>query len=289
MFAKKITAILSIMVTVMTMTLTTSAHGFAFVIDTTLAFCNEDFTAGAVELDLGQYNFSSGGDNSQCNDSSRFDPFSVKVGDTFYDSIYLNNDGLITFGSAYAGTVTNLTDSSFGPAIAGLFRDSPIETPTDGRISWGGSDAALVEFLSIDYSGIDTFYQLNLFNRDDLAAGDFDVHLNYTFNADPVLLGNAPAQIGFNNGAGQSYLYPGSGIAGAFNGSQTDCGTAAASPNSLACNSLGSSVAGRLVFEFRDGEVTNLPVVGVSEPGTGLLMLLGLLGLAPLRRRLAAK
>ncbi|MEM7278113.1 MAG: PEP-CTERM sorting domain-containing protein [Pseudomonadota bacterium] len=262
-----------------------NAFGFAILIDQTLAFCDEDFSSGGVELQIGRYNFEGGTDTSAaCTDPGKLDPFSVNVGGTFYTSLFLNNDGLVTFGGAHNPAITSVVDPLMGPALAPAFRNSPYEPI--GRISWGGTAFGAAEYLSLNYAQNGSYYQMNLFNRDDIAVGDFDVQINYTFQDAPVDLGAGPVEIGFNNGAGQSYLLPGSNMPGAFNnGGVNDC--PAASALALACSSLGSTAAGRYVFEFRSGSVTNINPTNptpVSEPATAAMLFVGL-GVLALRRR----
>lgn len=270
------------------------AQARAIRIDTTLAFCNIDEAAGA-EIAIGNHNLEGGVTTSQadCSDPALFDPFSIRLGDTLYSTLHLNNDGLITFGSAYSGAVTDLTDPGFGPAIAPFFTNTSFADAVSSgtpRISYGGTAFATTPYLSINYEGgnSDSYYQVNIIDQSGLAGGavgDFDLELSYTTQMSfaGILQDQGGAQVGWNNGAGQTYLADGSNVPGAFIGTWEDCFPPRTAPDTaLACvNFDNPSEAGGFLFQFRNGvEVNNLPPVGVPTPGAlGLLLVgLGLLG-----------
>ncbi|MFK7915538.1 MAG: PEP-CTERM sorting domain-containing protein [Pseudomonadales bacterium] len=275
------------------------AQARAIRIDTTLAFCNIDESAGA-EIAIGNHNLVGGVTTTQaaCSDPTLFDPFSIRLGDTLYSTLHLNNDGLITFGSAYSGAVTDITDPGFGPAFAPFFTNTSFaDSVSSGtpRISYGGSAFSQTPYLSINYTGgnSDSYYQLNILDRsgDTGVIGDFDLELSYTTQQGftGIVQDQGGAQVGFNNGAGQSYLAEGSNVAGAFVGLYEDCFPPVTAPaTALACTNFGNSEEGGFLFQFRNGvEInTETPPTDVPAPGAlGLLLIgLGLLGRQRLSR-----
>lgn len=257
------------------------ASAGAIRLDLTLAACTVDPSSGPVSVEIGNYNFTGGG-TDDCSSTSQLSPFSVNLGGTQYSSLSVQNDGLVTFGSSGTG-MGSLLDPAFGPAIA------PFMTATDflasdgtPRISYGGTAFTTDPYLSLNYESgnSNSYYQMNLFDRSaDGVLGDFDIELNFALDelASGVRADQGGAFVGFNNGAGQAFLLPGSGDPGAFIGMVGDCGTPSVSPQALACNSFGSPVQGRYLFQFRDGVAIGL--MAVSEPGVLLLFLTGLVGM----------
>ena len=265
-----------------------AASAAAIRLDLTLAFCTVNPSAGAVPLEIGNYNFTGDG-SDDCSGTSQLAPFSVNLGGTLYSSLFVQNDGLVTFGASSPGS-GSLLDAAFGAAIAPFMTGTDfLASISDGspRISYGGTAFATTPYLSLNYESgnSNSYYQMNIFDRSaDGAAGDFDLELNFALDDldSGVRADQGGAFVGFNNGAGQAYLLPGSGDPGAFIGEVGDCGTPGVSPFALACNSFGSTEPGRYLFQFRDGVAIGL--VAVSEPGVQLLLFAGLLGLAINRR-----
>ena len=116
-------------------------------------------------------------------------------------------------------------------------------------------------------------FQMILTDRNDIAAGDFDIQFNYdtivweagtASGAPRGGLGGTSALVGYWTSATSNSTLPGSLVNGALiNGGS----------NALISNSLNSNVLGQYNFQVRGGAV--LPPVGVPEP-----MSLALVGLA---------
>ncbi|MEM7077799.1 MAG: hypothetical protein AAF513_04125 [Pseudomonadota bacterium] len=262
-------------------------------IDQTLAACTVNPSGGAVAIAIGNYNFQGMGADD-CFGGTQLSPFSVNIGGTLYNSLYQHNDGLVTFGSS-ATPIGSILDAGFGPAIAPFMTaTSYLDSVSAGtpRISYGGTAFTSEPYLSLNYESGNSgsYYQMNLIDRSGATGvvGDFDIELNYaTFDDDSgPTQDQGGAQVGFNNGAGQAYALPGSGVAGAFLGTLGNCGTPSASPLALACNSFGTTVGSRYLFSFRNGVAINLtPPTAVPAAGVFGLLFAGLLIVA--RRRYA--
>lgn len=263
------------------------ASAAAIRLDLTLAFCTVNPSAGAVPVAIGNYNFTGDG-SDDCVGTSQLSPFSVNLGGTLYSTLSVQNDGLVTFGTTGTGT-GSLLDAAFGTAIAPFMTGTDFLASSGGtpRISYGGTAFSTIPYLSLNYESgnSNSYYQMNLFDRSaDGALGDFDLEINFALDDldSGVRADQGGAFVGFNNGAGQAFLLPGSGDPGAFIGEVGDCGTPGVSPLALACNSFGSAEPGRYLFQFRDGVAIGL--MPVSEPGVPMLMLAGLVALFAHRR-----
>lgn len=157
---------------------------------------NDDLSTGAVSL-----------------------PFTANFYGTNYTSLYVNNNGNVTFGSSL-GSYTPSALSSLGRVIIAPFwadvdtRSSGSRVVTYGNTSYQGRPTFCVNWSNVGYFSmsdnlVNTF-QLLLVGRADRAAGDFDIILNYdqvqwetgshsTSGGVNGVGGNA-ARIGYSNG-----------------------------------------------------------------------------------------
>ncbi|MFF5225922.1 MBG domain-containing protein [Dactylosporangium sp. NPDC000521] len=147
--------------------------------------------------------------------------FPVNFFGTTYDSMYVNNNGDVTFGSPYTG-FSGLDLAAFGsPIIAVAFFDvdtraAGTKPVSYGPITYAGRPAYCVNWVDVGYfnNGGDRLNssQLVLVDRSDTGAGNFDIVMNYD------RLAYEPAgglTVGYSNGT-FTYVYPGSGVAGAL-------------------------------------------------------------------------
>ncbi|ALC06474.1 hypothetical protein CDES_10490 [Corynebacterium deserti GIMN1.010] len=191
-------------------------------------------------------------------------PFPINFAGNFYEALYVNNNGNVTFNSPMSTyTPFALTGQTGVPIIAPFFAD--IDTRGDGSevVSFAQSPAGdrfVVNWIDVGYFSGHTdklvSAQLVLTNRAETtgATGDFDITFNYgsiqweTGDASNGVdgFGGSPVRAGYSLGTGESGTFfemSGSGETGAM----TDGGSRSLFANSL--NSL--STPGRYTFEMR--------------------------------------
>lgn len=224
--------------------------------------------------------------------------FSANFFGTTYGQTFLSNNGYLTFGSgASAFTPVGLGSAYTGvPIIAAFFADVDTTGAGSGVAAYGlgtfdGRNAFGATWDGVGYFGskadkLNTF-QILLVDRADSGAGNFDILLNYdqiqweSGDVESLTndgLGGNTASVGYNAGQagapGTYFEFAGSQTSGAF----LDDG-----PLSLAANG-NTGIAGRYLFNVRNGAVT--PPPAVPEPASWAMMLggVGLMGYAMRRR-----
>lgn len=192
-------------------------------------------------------------------------PFTLNFFGNSYGSLYVNNNGNVTFNGRMS-TYTPFPIVSTGtPLIAPYFGDVDTRgagsgVVTYGATTFGGNDAFCVMWdgVGVGYypAGTDKLnkFQLLLVNRPDRGAGDFDIVFNYdqiqweagSASGGSGGLGGSSARIGFSNGSTASFELPGSAVNGAFLDSNTVTG--------LIYNNVNApTVPGRYVFRVENG------------------------------------
>lgn len=188
-------------------------------------------------------------------------PFSPNFFGATYGGLYVNNNGNVTFDAPLS------TYTPFGllgasrVIVAPFFADvdtrgagsSPV---TFGAVQYGSRAAFCVNWVNVGYYSGHTdrlvSAQLLLVDRSDVAAGDFDILMNYDsvqWEAGDASggsggLGGSPVRVGYSNGSTTSFELPGSGISGTLlDGAATG----------LRRNSRSSLQLGRYVYEVRNG------------------------------------
>lgn len=204
--------------------------------------------------------------------------FNANFFGTTYTSVFVNNNGDITFDAAYSSFTPDDLNTIQRVLVAGFFTDIDTRGTTNnsqpvryGQGTVDGRRAFAASFINVGYFSQSTnklnSFQIVLIDRSDTGAGNFDIELNYDkvqFDAGstnngvngigtPQNLGpgkDGSARVGFSNGTqrpGTFFEFPGSGTARSF--LDTNLGSG------LIYNSFNSSVAGRYVFEVRGGTV----------------------------------
>jgi cysteine-rich repeat protein len=192
---------------------------------------------------------------------------SVNFFGTIYGSLYVNNNGNVTFDLPLS-TFTPFDLTSTGRVIiAPFFGDVDTRGAGSAVVTYGNDTVGGRPAFGVDWDGVGVGYysvhvdklnkfQLILIDRSDIAAGDFDIEFNYdqlqweTGDASGGSggLGGASARAGYSNGTGApgtSFELAGSAINGALLDSNPTTG--------LIYNSLNSTQSGRYVFNVRNG------------------------------------
>lgn len=192
--------------------------------------------------------------------------FSPNFFGTTYNSLYVNNNGNVTFNEALMDFTPFSLLTTATPMIAPFFAD--VDTRSGNPVTYGtgtveGHAAFGVNWLGVEhYNGADSAppantFQLVMIDRSDISPGDFDFEFNYqnvlwesglASGGDANGLGGSSARVGYSNGTNTSLELAGSAV----NGALLDSGPAA---TSLIQNSLNSAHNGRYVFFVRDGLV----------------------------------
>jgi hypothetical protein len=230
-------------------------------------------------------------------------PFTMNFFGTNFTSLFVNNNGNVTFGSALSEfTPTGLNGNNGGiPIIAPFWADVDTSAAVPGNQDPGSPPSGVVTFgvdtvnghqaFGVSYENVGYFsahsdklnsFQLVLIDRSDTGIpGAFDMEFNYdkiqwevgdasTDAEDPdglcgslTIADCVPAAVGYSNGTGN----PGTNfqLPGSFvAGALLDNGPAA---TSLIHNSLNNPMIGRYLFQVRNGTVE--PTLTVAEAGTG--------------------
>ncbi len=222
----------------------------------------------------GGFNSSSLSANDDSSTGSVDIGFSANFFGTTYSSLYVNNNGNLTFN----GSLSTFTPFDLGttttPIIAPFFAD--VDTRGTGTLTYGqgtvggnnafGATWNAVGYWSQNVNPTNTF-QVILIDRSDIGTGDFDIEFNYDQIGWDSSVGNS-ARVGYANGLGTFYEEAGSGVNGAF----LDGGS-----NSLVDQSI--------LYTVRNGVVNPSPNPTVPAPGAILLGGMGVSLVGWMKRR----
>jgi len=191
-------------------------------------------------------------------------PFTANFFGNTYTSLYVNNNGNVTFDFAMSTYTPFPLLTTTHPMIAPYFGDVDTRNPASDIVRYGDTTYGGHPALCVNWDGVGVGYynyaadklnkfQLLLVDRSDVGAGDFDIYFNYdqvqwesgSASGGSGGLGGASARVGWSNGTSTSFELPGSAVNGAFLDSNPATG--------LIYNSRDSLVLGRYVFPVRNG------------------------------------
>jgi hypothetical protein len=191
--------------------------------------------------------------------------FTANFFGTNYDSVFVNNNGNITFDRALPNYTPFGLTATRTVIVANFFAD--IDTRVANTVKYGTGTVDGRAAFGVNSIGVGYFrehadklndLQLILIDRSDTGPGNFDIEFNYnrvqweTGDASGGRggIGGTPVRIGYSNGTGApgtSFELPGSGVSGAFLDSNPS--------TALIRRSLNSNEPGRYMFFVRNGTV----------------------------------
>ncbi len=207
--------------------------------------------------------------------------FNLNLFGAGYSSVYVNNNGNVTF-SEPLGEFTPVDLTTFGsPIIAPFFADVDTRGQGSGLVNFGTGTLAGHKVFVVNWPSVGCFdantsvlddFQMILIDRPDIGTSalgdDFYIEFNYNsiqWDTGEASGGNSSCQdtgdgvsayVGYSNGsttAGDSYNLPGSGVASAFLDS---------SSTGLINNDLNSTTLGRYIFGVTNGQ----PSITLAQP-----------------------
>jgi hypothetical protein len=190
-------------------------------------------------------------------------PFSINFYGISYSNLYVNNNGNVTFSDPESAYTPSKNLASLGASIiAPFWADVDTRNTNSDVVKYGTNIVDSHAAFGVDWVNVGYYQehadkllscQLVIIDRSDIAPGNFDMEFNYdkvqweTGDASGGSggLGGNSARVGFSDGVDE-YELPGSGVDGSFLDTNVVTG--------LIYQNLNSSVPGRCVFYFRDGE-----------------------------------
>jgi hypothetical protein len=189
-------------------------------------------------------------------------PFPIDFFNGTFNSLYVNNNGNVTFTNPLSEFTPSGLTTFNSPIIAAFWADVDTAVQGSALVTYGNGTVDGHTAFGVDWPGVDCFattggglntFQLLLINRSDIATGDFDIEFNYqsiqwdSGNASgggSNCQGGTSAAVGYTNGSSNALELAGSFQNGAFiNGG----------PDALATGSQNSSQPGRYIFPIRAG------------------------------------
>ena len=223
--------------------------------------------AYTLRADLGQADLLCRGDKVLPSDdelSPKVDlPFTINFKGKQFSSLWVNNNGNVTFDSALTDYTPEPFDQVRSPMIAAWWADVDTRTRGSGQVKYGsgiveGRRAFCVDFDKVGYYNEHTdklnSFQLYIVDRGDVAAGAFDIVFQYKqlrwesgdLSGGTAGLGGISAGVGYTNGTGDAGTFlevDGSRRPGAFLDS---------APGGLAHTSTNSTQTGVHVYPIRN-------------------------------------
>ncbi len=199
--------------------------------------------------------------------------FSVNFLGSVFTTVFVNNNGSITFDQALDAFTPAELSSLSRQIIAPFFADVDTEGLGSGTVTFGndvvnGRPAFGVNYINVGYYDTNTSplnsFQVVLIDRSDTGAGNFDIEFNYgsilwesgDLSGGVGGLGGDAARAGFSNGSGQPGTFfeiPGSGVSSAYLDGNFQFGLANTT-------NVAGGQPGRFLFPARSG------LIGVGAP-----------------------
>jgi PKD repeat protein len=195
-------------------------------------------------------------------------PFTLNLFGQVHSSLFVNNNGDVTFDGPLATYTPFDLTSTATEIIAPFFGDVDTRGAGSDLVTYGATTYAGQPAFCVNWgnsNGVGYFeghndklnkFHLMLVDRSDIQPGDFDVIASYdqiqweTGDASSGIggIGGFSARVGYSNGTREPATFfelPGSAVNGSFLDSNFDTG--------LIHNSRGSLTPGRYVYEVRNG------------------------------------
>ncbi len=203
-------------------------------------------------------------------------PFTIDFFGNSYSSLYVNNNGNVTFNAPLSSYTPEGLTSYGSPIIAPYWADVDTAVEGSGVLTYGNGTVAGHEAFGVNWPGVDCYattggglnhFQMVIINRSDIAPGDFDLEYNYNgiswdsgeaSGGGEDCQGGVSAAVGYTNGSNHAFELAGSFDDGAF----LDGGT-----HALSTGSQNSSVPGRYIFPIRAGGEGSSVTGKVSDGG----------------------
>jgi hypothetical protein len=200
-------------------------------------------------------------------------PFTINFYGHRYTSLFVNNNGNLTFGAALSEFTPESFDQISAPMIAPFWADVDTRVgqvtefgtgQVDGHEAFGATWLHVGCFSEVD--SVQDSFQVILISRPDLGLNAFDIEFNYgqlawdsgqASGGNSACLDGTAARAGYGSGTGQAFQLPGSGVDGGLLDSNLTTG--------LIYNDYGSSVVGRYVFHVNDGQPEGNSYVALGD------------------------
>jgi Nidogen-like/Carboxypeptidase regulatory-like domain len=212
-------------------------------------------------------------------------PFPIDFFGNTYSSLYVNNNGNVTFQESLSSYTPEGLTTYGSPIIAPFWADVDTAVPGSAVVSYGNGTVAGHPAFGVNWPGVDCYvttggglntFQMVLIDRSDIAPGDFDIEFNYSgitwdsgqaSGGDGTCRNGTSAAVGYTNGSTNAFELAGSFVNAAF----IDGGA-----HALISGSQNSAVAGRYIFPVRaggeGGSVVGTVTGSASEPVGGALV-----------------
>lgn len=202
-------------------------------------------------------------------------PFTPNFFGYTYNSVFVNNNGYVTFDAPISDYTPYPFDSTSHALIASFFADVDTRGIGSNVVTYGsgtyqGHATFCVDWVNVGYYAFNTdklnSFQLLLVDRSDRNPGDFDIIMNYNqiqweigdASGCSQGLGGTSARVGYTNGNGTFFELPDSGVNGALLDSNN--------PGGLIYGSQNDSQLGRYIYPVQNTGIAVKGKVSTVRP-----------------------